>query len=136
MSDTVVTPWTIVHEAPLSMGFSRQEYWSGLPFLSPGDIPNPGIKPVSPAFPALKVDSLPLSHMASETSSKEFFPASSSAWCLPANFGLKIHYCNLCLHHRIAISFLCPSISASLLFLYEHQSCRMKGLPCPSTPLS
>ena len=42
-----VTPWTVAHQAPLSMGFSRQEYWSGLPFPSPGDLPNPGIKLVS-----------------------------------------------------------------------------------------
>ena len=44
------TPWTVAHEAPPSMGFSRQEYWSGLPFPSPGDLPNPGIKPGSPAL--------------------------------------------------------------------------------------
>ena len=43
-----VTPWTVAHQSPLSMGFSRQEYWSGLPFPSPGDLPNPGIKPMSP----------------------------------------------------------------------------------------
>ena len=42
------TPWTVAHQAPLSMGFSRQKYWSGLPFPSPGDIPNPGIEPRSP----------------------------------------------------------------------------------------
>ena len=42
-----------------SMGFSRQEYWSGLPIPSPGDLPDPGIKPVSPAFPASQADSLP-----------------------------------------------------------------------------
>ena len=46
----LATPWTVAHQAPLSMGFSRQEYWSGLPFPSPGDLPNPGIKPVSPAL--------------------------------------------------------------------------------------
>ena len=40
-------PWTVVHQAPLSMGSSRQEYWSGLPFPPPGDLPNPGINPVS-----------------------------------------------------------------------------------------
>ena len=51
-----VTPWTVARQAPLSMGFSRQEYWSGLPFPSPGDLPNPGIEPGSPA---LQVDSLP-----------------------------------------------------------------------------
>ena len=43
------TPWTVAHETPLSMDFSRQEYWIGLPFPSPGDLPNPGIKPASPA---------------------------------------------------------------------------------------
>ena len=41
------TPWTAAHQAPLSMGFSRQEYWSGLPFPPPGDLPDPGIKPES-----------------------------------------------------------------------------------------
>ena len=43
------TPWTVAHQAPQSMDFSRQEYWSGLPFPSPGDLPNPGIEPGSPA---------------------------------------------------------------------------------------
>ena len=45
-----VSPWTIAYKAPPSMGFSRQGYWSGLPFPSPGDLPNPGIEPGSPAF--------------------------------------------------------------------------------------
>ena len=44
------TPWTVARQAPLSMEFSRQEYWNGLPFPSPGDLPDPGIKPVSPAL--------------------------------------------------------------------------------------
>ena len=48
------TPWTIAHQAPLSTGLSRQEYCSGLPFPSPGDLPNPGIKPKSTASPALE----------------------------------------------------------------------------------
>ena len=47
-----MTPWTVAHQAPLPMEFSRQEYWSGLPFSSPGDLPNPGIKPASPALQA------------------------------------------------------------------------------------
>ena len=55
-----VTPWTIACQAPLSMGFSKQEYWSGLPFSSPGDLPNAGIKPESPVSPALQADALPL----------------------------------------------------------------------------
>ena len=46
------TPWTIAHQAPPSMGFSRPEYWSGLPFPSPGDLPDPGIEPGSPASQA------------------------------------------------------------------------------------
>ena len=46
------TQWTVAYQAPLSMGFSRQEYWSGLPFPSPGDLPKPGIKPGSPALQA------------------------------------------------------------------------------------
>ena len=61
-----VTPWTVAHQASLSLGFFRQEYWSGLPFSTPGDLPNPGIKPMSPALqptcPAWQVDSLPLRH--------------------------------------------------------------------------
>ena len=51
-----MTPWTVAHQASLSTRFSRQEYWSGLPFPSPGDLPDPGIKPRSPA---LQADSLP-----------------------------------------------------------------------------
>ena len=58
MSDSFVTPWAVAYQASLSMGFPRQEYWDGLPFPSPGNLPDPGIKPVSPA---LQADSLPLS---------------------------------------------------------------------------
>ena len=49
---TLVAPWTAAHQAPLSMGFSRQEYWSGLTFPSPGNLPDPGIKPWSPILQA------------------------------------------------------------------------------------
>ena len=48
-----VTPWTVPCQVPLSMKFFRQEYWSGLPFPTPGDLPNPGTEPMSPASPAL-----------------------------------------------------------------------------------
>ena len=47
------TPWTVARQAPLSMGFLRQKYWSVLPFPSSGDLPNPGIAPTSPASPTL-----------------------------------------------------------------------------------
>ena len=48
-----MTPWTVACQAPLSMGLPRQEYWSGLPFLSPGDLPDPGIEFVSPALASI-----------------------------------------------------------------------------------
>ena len=54
-----VTFWTVAHQAPLSRGFLRQEYWTGLPFPSPGDLLNPWIEPASPVSPALKADSSP-----------------------------------------------------------------------------
>ena len=50
MSDSFATPWTVAHQAHLSTGFSRQEYWSGLPFPSPGDLPDPGVEPMSPVL--------------------------------------------------------------------------------------
>ena len=56
LSPTLATPRTVACQAPLSMGFTRQEYWSGFPFPSPGDLPDPGIEPRSPA---LQADSLP-----------------------------------------------------------------------------
>ena len=62
VSDYFATPWTVAHQATLSMRFPRQEYWSALPFPSPEDLPDPGIEPASPAW---QVDSLPLSHQGS-----------------------------------------------------------------------
>ena len=59
LSDTL---WTVACQAPLSMGFPRQEYWRGLPFPSPGDLPDPRMEPISSANPALQEGSLPLSH--------------------------------------------------------------------------
>ena len=66
-----VTPWNAALQAPLSMGFSRQEYWSGLPFLSPRDLPHPGIKPASRA---LQEDSLP-----AKLPGNSVFPAAAAA---------------------------------------------------------
>ena len=59
---TLATPWIVACQAPLSMGFPRQEYWGVLPVPSPGDLPDPGTKPVSPA---LQTDSSPLRHQGS-----------------------------------------------------------------------
>ena len=69
---TLETPWTVACQALPAMGFSRQEYWSGLPFPSPGTLPNPGIEP---GFPALQTDSLPTELLGSPTHiDKDPFP--------------------------------------------------------------
>ena len=78
VSDSFVTPWTVAHQAPLFMGFPRQECWSGLPFPSPGDLPNPGIEPRSPA---LQADSL----LSSTVEAVKYFPSSIVFICLPFN---------------------------------------------------
>ena len=88
VSDSVI-PLTVVHQAPLSMGFSRQEYWSGLPFPPSGDLLNPGIELTSPSSPIFQMDSLPLSHLVPFPSlSFSFFLVkghlaiiSNSGWC-------------------------------------------------------
>ena len=67
VADSFVTSWTIAHQAPPSMGFPMREYWSGLLFLPPGDLPDPEIKPASPA---LQANTLPLSHLGSPLAGK------------------------------------------------------------------
>ena len=64
------TPQTVAHRAPLSVGFSRQEYFSGLPSPPPGDLPDPVIEPSALVSPALQVDSLPLHHLGIHSSMK------------------------------------------------------------------
>ena len=76
------TPWTVAHQASPSMGFSRQEYWSGVPFPSPGDLPHPGTNPRSPA---LQADALPSEPPEKPTNSVGGFPllhTLSSIYCL------------------------------------------------------
>ena len=95
---TLSNPWTAAYQAPLSMGFSRQEYWSGLPCPPPEDLPNPGIEPTSVMSPALQGDSL-----------------------LPAQPGkpLRLHCCpinrfistNLSIFHIYALIYICFSLS-------------------------
>ena len=75
----LVAPWTVAGQPPLSMGFSRQEYWSGLPFLPPGDPLDPGIKLESPASHELYMDSLPPSHRGSPPRKAWGKP---NQWCL------------------------------------------------------
>ena len=64
------TIWAVAHQAPRSMGFSRQEYWSGVPFTSPEDLPDPQIETISPAAPAPSADSLSLSLLGSPQQSE------------------------------------------------------------------
>ena len=72
-----VTPWTVVYQAPPSMGFSRQEYWSGLPFPSPGNLPDPGIEPRSPSFQA---DALTSEPPGKPYEASCLFPCRQDAW--------------------------------------------------------
>ena len=82
---TLAALWTAAHQPPLSMGFSRQEYWSGLPFPSPGDLPDPGIKPRSPA---LQADSLPTELWGKPTNEKLPHSTENSAqYCVMAYMG-------------------------------------------------
>ena len=100
LSHLFAIPWTIAHQAPLSMGFSRQEYWSGLPFPPPGDLPNPGIELTSPVSPALQMNSLPLSHLRSPCKTilfiifKKHFSmkTSDSYWVLLAGYLVLTNY--------------------------------------------
>ena len=108
------TPWT-AHQAPPPMGFSRQEYWSGLPFPSPGDLPNPGIKPRSPALQADALTSEP-------PGKPQLLKATWIPWLwllLPVSlshaavYHLQIsHWLKLCVHHHI--SFFDPQASFPL----------------------
>ena len=69
----------VARQAPLSIGFSRQEYWTGLPCPPPGDLPDPGIKPTSPEAPGLQADPLPMSHQGSPQNPK---PSTCSFYCI------------------------------------------------------
>ena len=84
-----VTPWTAAYQAPLSMEFSRQEYWSGLPFPFPVDLPNSGIKPKSPA---LQVDSLPTEPPGSPTTSERPSMTVSFNIGAPLSLSSKSHF--------------------------------------------
>ena len=71
-------PWTVAHQAPPSMEFSRQEYWSGLPFPSPGDLPDPGIEPRSRALQADALPSEPPGKVENTPTTKTFCPKINS----------------------------------------------------------
>ena len=83
-----MNPWTVARQVPLSMGFSRQEYWSRLPFPSPGDLPDPGIEP---EFPALEADSL-----LSEPPGKPRLYKTDSQISIPVQSEVKVLVTELC----------------------------------------
>ena len=93
-----VTPWTVACQAPLSMGFSRQEYWSGLPCPPPKDLPNPGIKPTCVMSPALQGDSLLLAQPGKPL----------RLHCCPINRFIST---NLSRFHIYALIYICFSLS-------------------------
>jgi len=77
-----VTPWTVAQQVPLSMEFSRQEFWSGLPFPSPGDVPNPEIKP---GYLTIQADSLPSELVKNHRTGKGQFSFHSQRKAMPKN---------------------------------------------------
>ena len=141
MSSSFKTPWTVVCQAPLSMGFPRQDYWNGLPFHFPGDLPNPGINPVILHWQA---DSLPLNHLGSPklalfvslhdctaASTDTHTPCPSfSAWKLVPNVSKKVLVQELCPQQAPAAPKLCscatvsglenPKRAPSIQVLYPH----------------
>ena len=99
MSDSFVTPWTVAHQVPLSMRFPRQEYWSGLPFPTSGDLPNPGIKP---RFPALQAVLCQLSHQGIKLLPNIHLPTK----CQQLSFKLRNLALTLKLNFSTATSFI------------------------------
>ena len=85
-------PCTIAHQSPLSMGFSQQEYWSGLPFPSPGDIPDPGIKPGSPT---LQADSLPSTLVCVFERDLHPVPGTELLWSFLSDESNKVIFCSV-----------------------------------------
>ena len=106
---TLATPWIVTCQAPLPVGFSRQEYWSGLPFLSPGDLPDPGIEPRSPT---LQTDSL-----------------LTELWGKPIIRSFYSHkiYPSEIIYYLLKTDVLSLSISTS-------RGCRMPSMRSPSSP--
>ena len=113
-----VTPWTVAHQAPLSMEFSRQEYWSGLSFSSPGDLPDPGIEPRSPT---LQADALPSEPPGGGMQISSAFQFSAQSCQTLQHHGLQ-HARPPCPSPMGAYSNSCPFTNGSLLKLMSIES--------------
>ena len=106
-SSLFATPWTVAHQASQSMGFSRQEYWSGLPFLPPGDLPDPETEPVSPVSPAL---------------ASRFFttePLGKSVICIFMHIHVYI-YINACMHLFVHLCVHIYTHREKYKYIYMH----------------
>ena len=105
------TPGTVARQAALFMGFPKQEYWGGLPFLSPGDLPNSGIKPTSPVSPALAGDSLlsePSGEATGETGSEKLLASTGmSANNVPLGSLQGYRLCNICSRKYLVFGSRC-----------------------------
>ena len=113
-------PWTVALQAPLSMGFLRQEYWSGLPFPSPGDLPHPGIQPASPALAGGFFTTEP--------------PEKPSSWCLEDVSGRREKKCG----HTLGAKTGCGQQQGSgiqflSMELYSANNVKEPGLLCPES---
>ena len=105
-----MTLWTVAPQAPLSMGFSRQEYWSGLPFPSLGDLPDPGIEPVSLESLEWQVDSLQLCHLSSPCKGLGQVKCENTTGCV----------CGVAKQDLLFICYLCVRLAAPSLSCSTH----------------
>ena len=109
------TPWTVARQAPLSMKLSRQEYWSGLSFPSPGDLPDPGIKPRSPALQAVSVRLLPPNSFPFLLIFLSLLPLTHQLRCLPEGRTLARPPCLPYSKHPNELSYHLPGTLKMLL---------------------
>ena len=147
MSNSFVTPWTVVHQAPLTMGFPRQEYWSGLPFPSPGDIPDPGIEPESSALQSDSSESEPqgiqqgLLYTLIKVFIKHLYSFCSnhhppSLYCLPLPRRLRIAILTINLSNNFTgVKVSLPSNEVSSLYKF-HEGRNLKFVVFPAVALS
>ena len=129
-----MTLWTVAHQAPLSMGFSKQEYWNGLPFPPPGHLPHPGIKPASLVSPALQVDSLPLKPLGKSVPPLSYFKSNNKIYFCTRHFlTLMVFYSNVptiplrillfCNIFELLVRLFFPVITFYSHLIYDFQHC-------------
>ena len=106
------TPWTVAHPAPPSMGFSRQEYWSGLPFPSPGDLPDPGIEPTFPASEGRCLTPGPRGKCSPVIGFRTFSlpPLSPTSTPLSHQLCLPVPSLHCCCCHQSEVAQSCPTL--------------------------